>query len=289
MTTVLDVLQKGTAYLQQKGIEDSRTTMQRLLEHLLQIKTIELYLQFDYPLSDQQLAVIREQMMRRAKREPLQHIIGSVDFFHCTFSCDKRALIPRPETEELADKLSKRLLSNSVPSPFSLLDMGTGSGCLGLSIACHSQEHCHTLTLCDLSEEALDLAKENLQRTPLNPHTQVSLLKSDLFNALEDQRFNAIIANLPYIPQKEHLEPEVIDYDPHMALFGGKDGLDIVRRCVHDAKNFLAPQGVLALEVGHDQGDTVFSMLDALGCYAHISLESDLSGIKRFLFAQLSH
>jgi release factor glutamine methyltransferase len=274
MTTVLEILDKGTAYLAKKRIEDARRNMQMLVAHQLACTRMELYLRFDQPLEESDLAPLRELLKRRGDGVPLQHLLGSVTFHRRDFKSDARALIPRPETEELAEWLLKNL---KLPESPRILDMGCGSGVLGLTLAADLPGS--QVTLADLSADALALARENAELLEIR---NVSFVESDLFSALPSQAFDLIVANLPYVPETDRpiLSREVA-HDPALALFGGPDGLDVIRRFVPQAARYLAPGGWLALEIGIDQSAEVESLLRAASLTGVLTLK-DLCGIHRF-------
>jgi release factor glutamine methyltransferase len=274
MTTVLETLDKGTAYLAKKGIEDARRNMQLLVAHQLGCTRMDLYLRFDQPLAESELAPLRDLLKRRGDGVPLQHLLGSVHFHRRDFKTDARALIPRPETEELAEWLLKHA---ALPANPRVLDMGCGSGVLGLTLAAELPGS--QVTLADLSPDALALARENAALLEI---TNARFVESDLFAALAGQSFDLIVANLPYVPETDRatLSKEVA-HDPDLALFGGPDGLDVIRRFVPAAKDHLAPGGWLALEIGIDQSAEVESLLRAAALSDVLTLK-DLSGIPRF-------
>lgn len=274
MTTVLEILDKGTAYLAKKGIEDARRNMQMLVAHQLNCTRMDLYLRFDQPLEEEQLAPLRDLLKRRGDGVPLQHLLGSVTFHRRDFKTDARALIPRPETEELAEWLLKNA---KLPQNPRILDMGCGSGVLGLTLAADLPGA--QVTLADLSPDALDLARENAALLEISNAT---FIESDLFSALAGRTFDLIVANLPYVPETDRatLSKEV-SHDPDLALFSGPDGLDLIRRFVPAAKDHLAPGGWLALEIGIHQSDEVESLLHAVPLTDVLTLK-DLSGIPRF-------
>ena len=274
MTTVLEILDKGTAYLAKKGIEDARRNMQMLVARQLDCTRMDLYLRFDQPLEEEQLAPLRDLLKRRGDGVPLQHLLGSVTFHRRDFKTDARALIPRPETEELAEWLLKNV---KLPQNPHVLDMGCGSGVLGLTLAADLPGS--QATLADLSPDALDLARENAALLEIRNATFV---ESDLFSALAGRTFDLIAANLPYVPETDRptLSKEVA-HDPALALFGGPDGLDLIRRFIPQAKGHLNPGGWLALEIGIDQSAEVESLLRAASLTDVLTLK-DLSGIPRF-------
>jgi release factor glutamine methyltransferase len=279
MTTVLETIEGGTRYLEKRGIEDARRNMQMLVAGLLGCTRMELYTQFDRPLDETVLAPLREMLKRRGEGVPLQHVLGKVWFHGREFKCDARALIPRPETEELAEWI----LTWPLPENLRLLDVGCGSGVLGLTLA--AERPGWQVTLADVSADALGLARENAAVLGL---CDVSFVQSDLFAAI-DGPFDGIVANLPYVPESDRatLSREVL-HDPALALFGGVDGLDVIRRFIPEAFQRLAPGGWLALEIGHDQASQVAGFLQASG-FAEISVNTDLTGIPRFPTAMRPH
>lgn len=274
MTTVLEILDKGTAYLTKKGIEDARRNMQMLVAHQLNCTRMDLYLRFDQPLEEADLAPLRDLLKRRGDGVPLQHLLGSVTFHRRDFKTDARALIPRPETEELAEWLLKNV---TLPKNPRVLDMGCGSGVLGLTLAADLAGS--QVTLADLSPDALDLARENAALLEI---PNATFIESDLFSTLAGQSFDLIVANLPYVPETDRptLSKEV-SHDPALALFSGPDGLDLIRRFIPQAKDHLSPGGWIALEIGIHQSEEVESLLRAASLTDVLTLK-DLSGIPRF-------
>lgn len=277
MTNIKDVLEKGAAFLTQKGISDPRLNMELLVAHELGLKRMDLYLRFDQPLGEPQLATLREKLKKRSQHIPLQHLTGISHFGNYQFKTDARALIPRPETEELVSLIE----AQSFTKPARILDIGCGSGVLGLTLAKNLGPDCQHLTLSDLSSDALALSEENATALEV----PATLLNSDLFSAVEGT-FDLIVANLPYIAETERpkLEPEVL-HDPEMALFSGPDGLHLLRLFCAQVANFLNPGGLVALEVGYDQGESVATLLRQAGL-TDISIKNDLNEIPRFPLAR---
>ncbi|MCB1235274.1 MAG: peptide chain release factor N(5)-glutamine methyltransferase [Verrucomicrobiae bacterium] len=282
MPTVLDTLQKGTDYLARHGVDEARLNMQQLLAHVLKCDRMALYLDFDRGLDDTVLEKLRDFTRRRARGEPLQHLLGTVEFCGREFVCDHRALVPRPETEELAARLCKHPL----PPRARILDMGAGSGVLGLTLAASLAERNHpaSVVLADLSEEALALAGENRERLGLGA-AAIELAKSDLFENVSGGSFDLIVANLPYIPDGEitALSREVRN-DPEMALAGGEGGTELMERFLDAVPSRLNAGGTVAMEFGVGQGDVLRARAAAAGLEA-IEIARDLSGHERFLFA----
>lgn len=277
MTTVLECIDAGTAYLEKRGVEDARRNMQFLVAHHLHCTRMQLYLRFDEPLGENTLAPLRADLKKRGERVPLQHLLGSVPFHQHDFKIDGRALIPRPETEEMVEWL----IANVSPPPATVLDLGCGSGVIGLSLAAVWPEA--QVTLADISPEAISLARENAQALGLE---RVRFCETSLFSQMAD-RYDLIVANLPYVPEADRatLAPEVM-HDPALALFSGADGLDLIREFCQQAKYFLRPDGMIAMEIGHDQAETTSALLRG-GGLSDVRVLSDISGIARFPLAKL--
>ena len=275
MSTVLETIDKGTLYLEKRGIADPRRNMQLLVARQLDCTRTQLYVQFDRPLGEAELQPLREALKQRGEGIPLQHLLGSVEFHRRTFKTDARALIPRPETEELAEWL----LARELPPTATVLDMGCGSGVLGLTLAAERPDW--QVTLADVSPDALALARENAEALGVS---NITFAQSDLFAGLTGS-FDGIVANLPYVPETERpsLTREVL-HDPALALFGGPDGLDVIRRFIPAAFDRLRPGGWLALEIGHQQAAPVASMLEDAG-FLSVEVKPDLSNIPRFPLA----
>jgi len=277
MKTVIEVIQATTAYFQKNGVESPRLNIEHLLAHVLGKKRMELYLEFDRPLNDQELAPLRDLVKRRAQREPLQHLLGTVEFAGKTFVSDKRALIPRPETEQLCELILADLRERNT-SPKRVLDVGTGSGVIAATLALALPDA--AVGAVDVSADALALAQENISRHLLQD--RLHLRASDLFSDVEGT-YDLVVANLPYIDTAEvaALAPEV-RCDPVLALDGGVAGLEIFRRFVPEARQHL--RGRLALEFGHDQAEALRALL-AEHNYHDIRVLSDYQGRQRFVFA----
>jgi len=275
--TVLGVLQSTTAYFKKRGIENPRLNAEHLLAHTLDRTRMELYLEFERILSEAELVPLRDLVRRRGEGEPLQHLLGTVEFCGQTFLCDRRAMVPRPETEELVE-----FLKSEIRNPKSeIVDVGTGSGVIALSLAAEFPEA--KILAVDVSEEALALAEENAAR--LNLSDKVRFLKSHLLEKV-DGAFDLIVANLPYIStQDRHTLSREVLRDPEVALFAGAQGDELVRELIAQAPARLRPGGLLALEIGLGQSQGLLSSL-AEKKFSDIYSKNDYSGVIRFLFAR---
>jgi release factor glutamine methyltransferase len=277
--TVLEVLQSSAAYFKKRKIDHPRLNAEHLLAHVLGRKRLELYLEFEQELDEPELAPLRDLVRRRGEGEPLQYLLGTVEFCGHTFRCDKRALVPRPETEELVEKIISDFRFQI--SDFRILDVGTGSGVIALSLAAKFPEaEIHAV---DVSDEALALARENAARLGLSE--RIRFTKSDLLDALEGD-FDLIVANLPYVSTTDRpsLSREVL-HDPEMALFAGDCGDEIIRQLIEQAPARLRTNGLLALEIGLAQSAALSAFLTEKN-YHDIESKTDYSGIPRFLFAR---
>ncbi|PQJ30003.1 peptide chain release factor N(5)-glutamine methyltransferase [Rubritalea profundi] len=280
MKTILETLDSGTQWLEKKGVDDARRNMQLLLCHQLDCSKIQLYTRFDEPMSEESLIPLRGMLKRRGNREPLQHILGTVEFYMRDFYTDSRALIPRPETEELCEIVLKQL---SPVAPSKILDMGTGSGVIGITLALEYGSQ-SKVSCVDISEDALELAQKNITS---NGAENCAVQRSNLFEGL-DSKYDLIVANLPYVPEvdRSSLAAE-LTYDPDIALYSGKDGLDIIREFIQKCQSSLEAGGTIALEIGIHQNVEVEKLLANEG-FSDIKTFPDLSGIYRFPTARWS-
>ena len=273
--TVIEVLQSTTAYFAKRQIESPRLNAEHLLAHTLQRKRIELYLEFERPLTEAELAPLRELVRRRGLGEPLQHLLGTVEFAGRVFLCDKRALVPRPETEELVEKLN----ALKWPEGARFADVGTGSGVIALTLAAQFLDV--EVDAVDISDDALALARENAARLDLAG--RVCFVKSHLLTEIEGA-FDLIVANLPYVAAGDRPAREVL-HDPAVAVFGGERGDELVRKLIGAAPDRLRPGGLLALEVGIGQAGELAALL-AEKNYHDIASIRDYCGVTRFLFGR---
>ena len=279
--TVRELMKSAMEHLQQKGFEDARLNVELLLAHALDLQRIQLYLHFDKPLTPEELKQFRTLYERRLKREPVQYIIGSTSFMGLHFTVDSRVLIPRPETETLIEQAM--LLSHRYPAetPMQVLEVGTGSGNIAVSIAKYIKHS--RVTAIDISEEALRVAQENARIHDVESRIDFSLI--DVFDHTEElfgKRFDLLVSNPPYVPKDEweQLQTEVRDFEPSVALTDGKDGLQFYHRLIRMIPDLLTPGGTLMVEVGFNQADKVAREMSNAGMNG-VRMTNDLQGVPR--------
>ncbi|MSU70292.1 MAG: peptide chain release factor N(5)-glutamine methyltransferase [Opitutaceae bacterium] len=281
MLTVLEIIKKTTDFLAAKGIESARLNAELLSGHALGLKRMALYLQFERLLTEAELEKIRPLVRRRSQREPLQYILGETEFGGLKLKVDRRALIPRPETELLVELA----IAACAAPPARVLDLGTGTGAIALALA--KNFPAAVVTAVELSEDALELARENAAATGFAG--RVTFLASNWFAQLPaEARFELIIANPPYLSAAETAQtaPEVRLHEPPGALTSAEGGLADLRAIVATAPRFLAPGGLLALETGIAQHAELLQLVRTAGFVRHES-EPDLTGRDRFVLAWL--
>lgn len=269
--TTLKVLDWTKTYLTEKGIENARLEAEWLLCEALSLNRIGLYLNFDKPLQDAELVTFRSMVARRAKREPLQHILGTQEFMGLEFKTTAAALIPRHDTAVLVAEALK-----VAPDARRVLDIGSGSGCVAIAIAKNLPEA--NILSVDVSPEAIELARLNSVRNEV----QVDFRQGSIFEPVKGELFDLIVSNPPYISAAdiEKLQPEVRDFEPRIALAGGADGLDFYRQIIPSAPDHLTPGGWLLLEVGAGQSEEVTEIF-ANNSFSAIFSTKDPAGIDR--------
>ncbi len=280
--TVLETIQRSTEFLQRKQVESPRLQSELLLAHVLKMPRLKLYLNFERALQPAEEQSMRELVQRRGKREPLQHLVGSVNFCGYDLEVNRDVLIPRPETEHLAE-LAWIYLNGLPEGELRALDLGTGSGCLPITIAAKCSKV--TLDTVDISAAASAVAKRNAEKHQVS--ARVRFFEGDLFQPLsKGQKYHLIVSNPPYIEaaEIETLEPEVKDFDPRLALDGGTDGLEFYRRLAQEGAVWLVAGGRLMAEFGEGQGPAIQTIFEEDGWTVH-GLEKDLSGRERFVIA----
>jgi release factor glutamine methyltransferase len=274
------VLDWATGDFKKRDFPSPRLEAEVLLSHVLDCQRLELYTHFDRPLVETELRTYREAISRRRSGEPTAYIVGKREFWSLEFTVDARVLVPRPETETLVETALKHISKTG-----SVLDLCTGSGCVAVALA----SECPDLSIdaVDISGGACDVAKQNVENQGFTDRIQV--LEGDLFEPLAaGRRYSAIVANPPYVPQEEigSLSPEV-RMEPEIALVGGKDGLDVVRRILSDAGSFLEPDGWIMLEVDPRQVDELIQHVALELLHVSGDVVCDLAGRQRVVLWQL--
>ena len=263
--------------LQRRGIDESRTLGEHLVAHVLGCRRLELGLTLRATARADQASRIHAGTRRLAAGEPLQYVLGEAEFMGRRFLADRRALIPRPETELLVEAV---LAYTRMMACLDLVvwDVGTGSGCVAVSVAL--LEPRAVVLASDISLDAISLARANVELHSVGG--RVKLLATDLLGAAGSVVADVVVANLPYVASETclRLERHVRDHEPRLALDGGDDGLALIRRLVVHARDALQPGGALFLEIGHDQGDSVVMMLEQAG-YQKPALTKDGAGLTR--------
>lgn len=274
--TILSLINLSTEFLARKKVEKPRLDAELLLAHLLQLPRLQLYLQFERELDEITKKQYRELVVRRGQREPLAYIVGQVQFMGLYLQVDRRVLIPRPETELIAEWICQHLPTK----PKRIIDCCTGSGCLGLALAAHFTDA--EVTVADLSEEALIVAGSNARRNNL----LAQILHSDLLmNATGE--YDLITANPPYVSEEEYkgLTPEITAYEPYMALVAADNGLALYRRLIQETLPHTACGGFLVMELGAGQCPTVTREAEEIGWKVY-TVQKDYQGFERMICLQ---
>jgi release factor glutamine methyltransferase len=269
-------------YLKAQGIVNPEWQAELLVGGVLGLKRHDLYLESERSVRPSEAATLRDVVTRRANHEPTQYILGQTEFYGLPFKCDRRALIPRPETELLVDKALLALAQMESP-PKRVLDLGTGTGCIAVAIAANDRSAHVTAT--DAAIEPLALAKENAHLNGVAD--RIDFVQSDLFAAVSGTH-DLVVCNPPYIADGERkaLMPEVRDFEPPEALFAGPEGLDFIRSVLRSAPDFLVKGGALLLEIGLGQAGPVHAMAGESGDYSDVVITPDYQGHPRVFSAR---
>jgi release factor glutamine methyltransferase len=282
--TIQKLLNWITDYLTQRNVDAPRLSAELLLSHVLGLKRIELYTQYNQPVAQEQLDQLRELVKRAGQHEPVAHLVGRTEFYSMEFDVTPDCLIPRPETELLVQRAIEFLRKRTGPQL--VCDLCTGCGVIAVAIARNVPDAKVIAT--DISESALGVAAQNVEKHKLQE--RVELRRGDLFEPLVAQLdlFDVIACNPPYVSAAEYeaLEKNVKDYEPRLALHAGADGLDFYRRIAGKVDGYLKPDGVLLLEIGYQQGDAVRALFEHTGVFAEVRVEKDLTRNDRIVVAQ---
>jgi len=271
------VLANTANKLSESGIEGAARDARILTAYALQIPISELSLKINEQVSGEMTSKLEKLILRRTHREPISKILGRREFWGRTFSINENVLDPRGDTETLIEFVIEKPVK-------SVLELGTGSGAIAITLACEWKE-VH-VTAIDISEEALSLAKSNAEK--FNVQNKIDFFKSDWFEAVKGS-FDLIISNPPYIGliEKDEISTEVIKYDPQIALFAGRDGLDAYKKIIPDLAKFLNPDGFVVLEIGASQSNQVKNMMNLVG-FIETQIVKDLSGKDRLVSAKFA-
>ncbi|GAB4225571.1 MAG: peptide chain release factor N(5)-glutamine methyltransferase [Chlamydiales bacterium] len=276
MKSVRDILTLTDHHLRQHHIAQSRRQAELLVADILNMSRLDLYLNFDRPLTENELHLCREALKRRSRHEPLEYIKGEVAFYNCLFKVDPNVLIPRQETEILVDKVVSELRSQNLNQKI-FWDLCCGSGCIGISVKCALPE-LHVV-LSDISPEAVEIAKLNAKQN----QTQVEILQGDFFAPFKGKQADFIACNPPYISKNEFLslEEDVRKWEPQLALIGGETGLEYYAKMAAELKPFLKKKGKVWCELGFSQGKDVLNIFEMAG-WNKLCVDQDWSGHDRF-------
>jgi release factor glutamine methyltransferase len=280
MKTLGEILTISANFLKEKNCPRFRRDAEELLAHVLNLKRLDLYMQFDRPVQERELESFRTLIKRTLKGEPVEYIIGEVVFYHCNISVGLGVLIPRPETEILVDQ-AYRMLGKGDLHQKTAWDLCTGSGCIGIAI----KKACPDLHVClsDLSERALEFAATNAMKNNI----EVEVLQGDLLVPFTGRKADIIFCNPPYVAAKDFftLDRSVKDFEPKQALIGGEDGLSFYRRLQNELPAYLNPQAKIFFEIGAGQGEAVLDIFSGRG-WKNMRVEKDWAGHDRFFFLE---
>lgn len=283
--TAMALTRSSGEYLRGKGVEDGRLNAEYVLAHVLGLDRLQLYLHFDRPIAESELAAYRPLLKRRAAREPLQYLVGSAPFRNLELEVDPRVAIPRPETEYLLDVLGRVAGRDRVFE--SALDVGTGSGAIAIALA--DEGVARSVTATDLSVAALEVARRNAVACG---RPGIDFRSGALLDPVGDLTFDLVLSNPPYLSEDEWrgAEPEVREWEPRAAMVAGEGGLALIRQLVAGVEAVLRPGGWFGVEVGRAQGEVVATLLQDTGHFGSVEAHDDLTGRQRYVFARrLTH
>jgi len=279
LKTLLEILNLSVEHLQKKSVDEPRLSSELIITHVLNIKRLEIYLQFERVLTDEEISKIRTLLKRRSEHEPIQYILGETEFYGLKFSVDKSVLIPRSDTEILVQTVIEYIKDK----PLSVFEVGTGSGCIAVSLANKCKNV--NITACDISDEALKIAASNAKLNGVAD--RIRFINLDILKKFPDSKFDVIISNPPYISQTviESLDKQVKDFEPLGALTDGGEGLTFYQRINEIIPEILKPGGSMFLEIGYDQAESVKSIYEK--SLKEIKIMRDYSGNNRVFFGKL--
>jgi len=288
--TIHKLLKWTDSYFKSHNIESPRASAEIILAHALSLKRIDLYIQYDQPLIDEELALFKSLIRRRIKKEPVAYIVGEKEFWSMSLEITRDVLIPRPETECLVEAALKFLPNNSSDNSSdtrkTILELGTGTGAITLALASERPDNMYFAS--DRSQKALEVAERNAKQHV--EKGEISFICGDWFGPFKEKSilFDMILSNPPYIKTGTIplLQPEIREYEPFAALDGDKDGLGSIRHILHTACSYLADNGVIFLEIGHDQKEEVLKIVESCGTYDNFCCFKDYSANDRVVQIQ---
>jgi release factor glutamine methyltransferase len=276
-----EVLNLSIQYLKEKSVTSPRLVAETLLSHVLDAKRMDLYLRFECPLEEKELSIFRALLKKASLGEPVEYILSTSSFYGLNLDLSPQVLIPRPETEILVDQMAKLLELEGVEEKV-LLDLCSGSGCIGLSLK--KKFPALSVTLSDISLEALALSKKSAEKNSLD----VTFLQGDLLAPFSSKKADYVVCNPPYISKLEYegLDFSVKGYEPKLALVGGETGLEFYQRLALDLPSHLKPGAKVFLEIGMAQGEALNEIFSS-SCWVKKELRQDWSGKDRFFFLEI--
>ena len=281
--TIREAQAWASSFLTKENIEQPQLESEVFIRSLFEWERSQLFVHWNDPISAEQLVQLQHWLTRRANHEPIHYIIGTQDFYGRTFQVNQNVLIPRPETELLVEAVLEQAKSYWGDRPLSVVDIGTGSGAISVTLALESPNW--TIHTVDISEKAIEVAKENAKRLGAKVHFHQGSVLDPLIE--KGIQVDLIVSNPPYIPSKDvqELMPDVRNYEPHLALDGGEDGLDFYREIIKQSKNVLKPKGIIAFEIGIDQSDAIQNLFKESGANNY-KVIPDFQGIPRIAIAR---
>ncbi|MDE2805182.1 MAG: peptide chain release factor N(5)-glutamine methyltransferase [Gemmatimonadota bacterium] len=278
--TVMEVIRVSADYLTAKGVDDGRLNAEQLLAHVLRTERLQLYLHFDRPLDEEELARYKQLLRRRAAREPLQYVLGTAQFRTLELQVDHRVAIPRPETEYMIDVLLRITGRRRFDAA---LDVGTGSGAIALALA--AEGIARSVFATDVSTAALDAARQNAIAAGVDG---VEFRGGHLLGPFEGRTFDLVLSNPPYLAEADWLatEPEIHEWEPRLAMVATESGLGVIRSLIDGLDGFLRPGGWIGLEVGCEQATPVAALMEACPGFEVVQVHDDLAGRPRYVFAR---
>lgn len=278
-----EIVERTTKFFKEKNIESARLDSELLISSALGLRRIDLYLKFEQPLKETELDKCRDFVRRRAQGEPVAYILGQKDFYNLTFEVDSRVLIPRPETETLVETVLDWMKEKNLDH-YNVLDLGAGSGCIGLTIA--KNESRSQVTLIEASSGAIEVIQKNKEKIGLSENSEIVHARAQDF-VIPENHFDVIVANPPYISSTDTMiQDNVKKYEPAAALFAEENGLKEIIEWSAKFSQALGHPGIMIFEIGMSQGDACKKHFESLNVFDRIYIQKDLAGLDRFVVGE---